>query len=384
MPRVRDVRANSARVLALEAPRAASADVGGAERADRGSGTAISWPWPTIAHEGDARRLERTAAARAGRRPRPRASARIAASSAFAAAGVEAVEPHVRGCARPRRRPARAGSRPPSRRRHRPARSRAAMPSFSASRAACSGAAPPKAISVRPRDVLAALDGVHARGVGHVLVDDLADAERGQLGRPGRAAADMRGQRRARPSPRSSGMRRRRSASGSIRPSTRSASVTVGCVAAAAVAGRARARRRRCPGPTVMRCSASTRAIEPPPAPISTISITGMRSGRPLPFMKRSTRSTSKVRDVCGSTVVDQADLGGGAAHVEGQHLRRRRSAARCARARIAPPAGPDSTSRIGKRARRLERGQAAARGHQVAAGRRSRARASAARAAPR
>ena len=37
----------------------------------------------------------------------------------------------------------------------------------------------------------------------------------------------------------------------------------------------------------VTRFRASTRAIEPPPAPISTISITGMRTGRPLPFMKR-------------------------------------------------------------------------------------------------
>jgi hypothetical protein len=36
-----------------------------------------------------------------------------------------------------------------------------------------------------------------------------------------------------------------------------------------------------------MRRSLSTCAIEPPPAPISTISITGMRSGRPLPFLKR-------------------------------------------------------------------------------------------------
>jgi hypothetical protein len=32
-----------------------------------------------------------------------------------------------------------------------------------------------------------------------------------------------------------------------------------------------------------MRFSRSTRAIEPPPAPISTISMTGMRSGSPLP-----------------------------------------------------------------------------------------------------
>jgi len=40
-------------------------------------------------------------------------------------------------------------------------------------------------------------------------------------------------------------------------------------------------------GPTTMRLSPSTLAIEPPPAPISTISITGMRNGRPLPLAKR-------------------------------------------------------------------------------------------------
>ena len=42
------------------------------------------------------------------------------------------------------------------------------------------------------------------------------------------------------------------------------------------------------------------RAMEPPPAPISTISMTGMRSGSPLPLVKRYTRSTSKVREDCG------------------------------------------------------------------------------------
>jgi hypothetical protein len=49
-----------------------------------------------------------------------------------------------------------------------------------------------------------------------------------------------------------------------------------------------------------MRFRMSTRAIEPPPAPISTISITGMRTGRPLPFRKRAARSTSKDRALNG------------------------------------------------------------------------------------
>ena len=49
-----------------------------------------------------------------------------------------------------------------------------------------------------------------------------------------------------------------------------------------------------------MRRSESTRAIEPPPAPISTMSITGMRTGMPLPLAKRYARATSKWRDCCG------------------------------------------------------------------------------------
>ena len=40
-------------------------------------------------------------------------------------------------------------------------------------------------------------------------------------------------------------------------------------------------------GPTVMRPSPSTRAMEPPPAPISTMSITGIEIGMPEPFLKR-------------------------------------------------------------------------------------------------
>ena len=62
-------------------------------------------------------------------------------------------------------------------------------------------------------------------------------------------------------------------------------------------------------------------AIDPPPAPISIISMTGMRMGKPLPRMKRAARPTSKRREVCGRRIVDQADLGGGAAHVEGDEL---------------------------------------------------------------
>ena len=50
----------------------------------------------------------------------------------------------------------------------------------------------------------------------------------------------------------------------------------------------------------VTRFMASTCAIEPPPAPISTISITGIRTGRPEPLRKRAARSTSNTREVSG------------------------------------------------------------------------------------
>ena len=50
--------------------------------------------------------------------------------------------------------------------------------------------------------------------------------------------------------------------------------------AAAAVAGRARARRRRCAGPTLSTPSASSQAIEPPPAPMDDTSTAGMKTGK--------------------------------------------------------------------------------------------------------
>ena len=49
-----------------------------------------------------------------------------------------------------------------------------------------------------------------------------------------------------------------------------------------------------------MRPIASTQAIDPPPAPISIISITGMEIGIPDPLAKRVLRATSKLRAVFG------------------------------------------------------------------------------------
>ena len=132
-----------------------------------------------------------------------------------------------------------------------------------------------------PLRVLAALDRVDARGARHVLVDDLMDAPRGLLDRieperrrdalgdraprrrPGRAASGRRGRSRGRGS-RARGRRRSRSARcrrARSRPGPGSAPALV------------RAR-------PASRPSASTRAMEPPPAPISIISMTGTLIGQ--------------------------------------------------------------------------------------------------------
>ena len=98
-----------------------------------------------------------------------------------------------------------------------------------------------------------------------------------------------------------------------------------------------------------MRPSRSTTAMEPPPAPISTISITGMRSGRPLPLRKRWARATSKARVVCGWASSIRQIL----AVVPPMSKERTRSSPHCRAtwlAKTAPPTGPDSTRRMGKR----------------------------------
>ena len=85
----------------------------------------------------------------AARPPRPPAASRRA--KPLTRRGIECLRRAGHSaCARPRRRPAPAESRPPSRRRRRSGSRSCAMSSFSASRAACSGAAPPNAIMARP------------------------------------------------------------------------------------------------------------------------------------------------------------------------------------------------------------------------------------------
>ncbi len=102
-------------------------------------------------------------------------------------------------------------------------------------------------------------------------------------------------------------------------------------------------------GPTVRRPRRSTVAIEPPPAPISIISITGIRTGIPDPLIKRSARAISNWRDVCARPLSMRQSFA-----VVPPMSRDRTSSSPARRAicaaRIAPPAGPDSTSRIGKR----------------------------------
>ena len=125
-----------------------------------------------------------------------------------------------------------------------------------------------------------------ARGVGHVLIDHLDHAERRHVRRSGRACRRRR----------AASASRAAAASSRIVPPAKRAGIVAaehqvgighrGLRAAAAVAGRARDRRRRFPARP--RCGPCCRhaAIEPPPAPISTISITGIRSGRPEPLLE--------------------------------------------------------------------------------------------------
>ncbi len=87
--------------------------------------------------------------------------------------------------------------------------------------------------------------------------------------------------------------------------------------------------------------------MEPPPAPISISSTTGTSSGSPLPRLKRHTRATSNSRVICGSPSSMRQILAVvppmSKASTRGAPVAR----AWCAAA-AAPPAGPDSTSRIG------------------------------------
>ena len=93
----------------------------------------------------------------------------------------------------------------------------------------------------------------------------------------------------------------------------------------------------------------STRAIEPPPAPISIISMTGTRTGSPEPFLNRSARATSNSRATRGAPPsMTQAFA---VVPPMSNDSRRESPRSRAAwAAASAPAAGPDSTRRIGSR----------------------------------
>ena len=87
--------------------------------------------------------------------------------------------------------------------------------------------------------------------------------------------------------------------------------------------------------------------MEPPPAPISTISTTGIFTGSPLPFMKRWARSISKARDSRGSPSSIRQILAV-VPPMSKDSTRSSPSSRAIAEAKTAPPAGPDSTRRMG------------------------------------
>ena len=74
-----------------------------------------------------------------------------------------------------------------------------------------------------------------------------------------------------------------------------------------------------------------------------------MRTGRPEPFRKRAARSTSNTREVSGWYFSIRQIFAVVPPMSKDSTLLSPSRAAICA-AKIAPPAGPDSTSRTGKR----------------------------------
>ena len=93
----------------------------------------------------------------------------------------------------------------------------------------------------------------------------------------------------------------------------------------------------------------STRAREPPPAPISIISMQRTRTGSPEPFLKRSARATSNSRARRGSPLSITQALAVVPPMSKESSLGSPSSRAMRAAAR-APAAGPDSTRRMGTR----------------------------------
>ena len=195
----------------------------------------------------------------------------------------------------------------------------------------------------------AAVGGVGARRAGHRLGDDAVDAggrlRRGSRPAPRPAASIARSA-----AGLSSGMSPPRKLSASSRPSTRSASVTVGSSAAAAVAGRpglgagalaarpsgGRGRRRR-------RCCRRRRRSR-------SCRSRGWSAACRCPRRSGTCGRPRSMPVTSGLLLLDQAGLGGGAAHVEATAAGRGRAVRRNRRRPARRRPGPLSIIRTGLR----------------------------------
>ena len=73
---------------------------------------------------------------------------------------------------------------------------------------------------------------------------------------------------------------------------------------------------------------ASGSAMLPPPAPISIMSMTGVRTGSPLPALKSCASRDLECVDLHRLSLAHQRPFRGGASHVEGKQVRKREGAA--------------------------------------------------------
>ena len=222
------------------------------------------------------------------------------------------------------------------------------MPSLRASRAAWRGAAPPKAISVRSA-VSLPFSTACTRAALAMVSSTISATPAAAPAASVRAAPASGSQRRL-------GLvaiKRNRAAGEALGIEAAQRSVGVGdggLGAAAAVAGRAGLAAGADPGRPACgparrggRSSRRRRRSRPARSPgCAPAGRCPARSGRRAP--------TSNWRERCRLAVVEQAELGRGAAHVEGDGLGEPVLAPRRSSARMAPPAGPDSTRRMGKR----------------------------------
>ena len=210
---------------------------------------------------------------------------------------------------------------------------------------------------------LAALDGVHARGAGHVFLDDLADAG----GRPVRIQAERRAD--ARQNCVFCFLKIQLNCSASERHRVNAAQRDIGIRhrrlgAAAAVAGGAGlgARARRPDLDALQFIQARDRAATG--ADLHHLGHRHAQRQAAALQVAPDARHLELAR-LLRAAAADVADLGGGAAHVEGQHLGDAGFARDAGREdRAARRAGFHQAHR--EAARGLQRGEAAARGHQV------------------